>query len=141
LWWWGPDITPLETDWAFTGRACAAQMTKQAVHKTILLIKKPSESGRVNYKGHPNSSEPQSINQGLLLSAKEFFWMSTEIDPIVTRRIGRREIGLGLFYGLCGLIGVAVFLNIADPYLRGPDGAVFSFTEIFGPQIIKAAAR
>jgi hypothetical protein len=39
-----------------------------------------------------------------------------------------REVRLGLLCGLYGLIGVAIFLSFADPYLRNPEGAVFSFT-------------
>jgi hypothetical protein len=70
------------------------------------------------------------IKQDSLLSPKGFFLMSTEIDPTTTGP-GRREIGLGLLFGVCGLIGAAVFLSVADPYLRDPDGAVFSFSALF----------
>ena len=70
----------------------------------------------------------------MLSFAKEFFEMSTETDPIATERLGGREIGLGLFCGLCGLIGIAIFLSITDPYLRYPDGAVFSFSAVVNNQ-------
>jgi hypothetical protein len=60
--------------------------------------------------------------------------MSTETNPIATESFGRREIGLGLLCGLCGLIGVAILLSIADPYLRDPDGAVFSFSALLNNQ-------
>ena len=60
--------------------------------------------------------------------------MSTEIKPITTQGLSWREIGLGLLCGLCGLIGVAIFLSVADPYVREPDGAVFSFSTLMsGP--------
>jgi hypothetical protein len=57
--------------------------------------------------------------------------MSTEINPITTEAPGRREIALGLLYGLCGLVGAAIFLSIADAHLRDPDGAVFSLSALF----------
>jgi hypothetical protein len=53
-----------------------------------------------------------------------------EISRITTEAPGRREICLGLLYGVCGLIGVAIFLSVADPYLRDPDGAVFSLSRL-----------
>jgi len=54
--------------------------------------------------------------------------MSTEINPTTTQELGWREIGLGLLYGLCGLIALAILLSVADPYLRDPNGEVFSFS-------------
>jgi hypothetical protein len=56
--------------------------------------------------------------------------MSTEINPITSQGPGWREVCLGLLCGLCGLIVVGIFLSFADPYLRDPDGAVFSFTAL-----------
>jgi hypothetical protein len=52
--------------------------------------------------------------------------MRMEINQITTPSLGRREICLGLLCGFCGLIGIAIFLSVADPFLRDPDGAVFT---------------
>jgi hypothetical protein len=51
-----------------------------------------------------------------------------ESNPSATEQPGRREIFLGVLFGFCALIGLAVFLSIVDPYFRDPGGAVFSLS-------------
>jgi hypothetical protein len=51
-----------------------------------------------------------------------------ESNPSATEQPGRRELFLGLLFGFCALIGVAIILSIADPYFRDPGGVVFSLS-------------
>ena len=53
-----------------------------------------------------------------------------EFDRTATDEPGRREVYLGVLWGLCGLLCVALFLSVADPILRDPGGAVFSFSSV-----------
>ena len=64
--------------------------------------------------------------------------MSTEINPITSQGPGWREVRLGLLCGLCGLIGVAIFLSFADPYLRDPAQSRKQFTAVLHDRLIVA---